>query len=64
MVAKEGEKVIGECRYDLNPFAEHEAISHTVESDLFDNDNKKKGVVKLKLTFFSAKYGKLKVRIF
>lgn len=60
----EKDKKLGECRYDLNPFVEHEAITHTIESDLFDNENKKKGAVKLKLTFFSAKYGKLRVRIF
>lgn len=61
---QEGEKKLGECRYDINPFAEHEAIAHTVESDLFDNDNKKIGTIKIKLTFFSSKYGSLKVRIF
>ena len=64
IICQEGVKKIGECRYDINPFVDHEAITHSVESDLFDNENKKKGIVKLKLTFFSAKYGKLRCRIF
>ena len=60
----EGEQKKGECRYDVNPFFEHEGSIHKIESELFDDDNKKVGDAAIKIAFYSSKYGKLRVRIF
>ena len=43
---------------------DREGITHTIDSDLFDEANKKAGIVRLKITYYSAANGKLKVRIF
>lgn len=43
---------------------DREGITHTIDSDLFNEDNKKAGIVRLKITYYSAVNGKLKVRIF
>lgn len=60
----EGEKRLSECRYDIKPFVDRDGICHTIDSDLFDDDNKKAGIAKLKVTYYSGKNGKLKIRIF
>ena len=60
----EGEKKLGECRYDVLPFFGHEAATHTIESELYNDDNKVVGNLKMKITYYSSKYGRLKVRIF
>lgn len=60
----EGEKILGECRYDIHPFMERDGGTNTLNSDLFGEENKKIGHAKLKLTFYSTKNGTLKVRIF
>lgn len=60
-----GENVIGDCRYDITPFYEHAGGLNAMESDLYGGEeNKKVGKIKFKLTFYPAKYGKLRVRIF
>lgn len=35
-----------------------------MSSEITDNDQKKKGTVNIKLTYYSAEHGKLKIRIF
>ena len=42
----------------------HAGLAHAIESDLYNNDNKSQGNIKLKLTYYSAEHGKLKLRIF
>lgn len=60
----EGEKAMGDCRYDIRPFMERDGITHTIDSELLDEQNKKVGFAKMKLAFHSSRWGKLKVRIF
>ena len=55
---------MGECRYDVNPFMKHAGLAHAIESDLYNNDNESQGNIKLKLTYYSAEHGKLRLRIF
>jgi len=43
---------------------ERDGITHTFDSELNDESNKKVGVAKMKLTFHSSKWGKLRVRVF
>lgn len=37
IVCKSGDTVIGECRYDVNPFMKHPGLAHAIESDLYNN---------------------------
>lgn len=60
----EGDTILGECRYDIRPFMERARVTHTLDSELFGDQNAKIGHAKLKLTYYSADNGKLKVRIF
>lgn len=61
---KEGENFVGDCRYDLNPFFNYPGSAHTIDSDLHNNDNENKGIIKTKITFYSAEHGKLRLRVF
>ena len=56
--------MIGDCRYDVNPFFNHPGAAHSINSDIFNNDNENKGSVNLKITFYSAEHGRLKLRVF
>jgi hypothetical protein len=51
---KAGEESIGECRFGIDPFFEHAGAAHSMSSDITDNDQKKKGTVSIKLTYYSA----------
>ena len=51
---KRGEDVIGDCRYDVNPFFTHPNAPHTIASDIFNNDNQNQGTVNIKITYYSA----------
>ncbi len=64
ILCKSADTVIGECRYDVGPFMKHAGLAHAIESDLYNNDNESQGNIKLKLTYYSAEHGKLKLRIF
>lgn len=64
VICKSGETVIGECRYDVNPFTKHQGLAHSIESDLYDNQNQSQGRITLKLTYYSSEHGKLRLRIF
>ena len=59
----EGE-TIGECRFDVNPFFSHVGNVHTINSDINSADQEKKGSMKLKITYYSAEHGKLRIRVF
>ena len=61
---KKGEALIGDCRYDVNPFFTHPNAPHTIASDIFDEENQNKGTVNIKITYYSAEFGKLRIRIF
>jgi hypothetical protein len=61
---KEQDTFIGDCRYDVNPFFSHPGSAHSITSDIINNDNENKGTVNTKITYFSAEFGKLKVRVF
>ena len=36
---KDKDQVIGDCRYDVNPFFNHPGSAHTISSDIFNNSN-------------------------
>lgn len=55
---------LGECRYDVNPFFEHPGNAHTMSSEIMNAGQEKKGSVNMKITYYSAEYGKLRVRVF
>lgn len=61
---KDKDKVIGDCRYDVNPFFNHPGAAHTISSDIMNNSSENKGSINTKITYFSAQYGKLKLRVF
>lgn len=61
---KEGDKFIGDCRFDVTPFFKHPGSAHTIKSDIFNNESEHKGTVNTKLTYYSAEFGKLKLRVF
>lgn len=56
--------MIGDCRYDVNPFFNHPGAPHSITSDIFDNSQGKQGTVTTKITYYSAEYGKLRIRVF
>jgi hypothetical protein len=60
----EGTKKLGDCRLDIQQFLERDGMVLTIGNDIFDDGNKKIGHLKLKLTFYSNKWGKIQVRIF
>lgn len=60
----ETEKLIGECRYDILPFFDHPGSVHSMTSDLTNIDQVKQGTVALKITYYSAEFGRLRVRVF
>jgi hypothetical protein len=60
----ENQRKLGECRFDIHPFMEKDGSTLTVNSDIFEEGNQKIGVAKLKVAFYSKKWGKLRVRIF
>lgn len=43
---------------------ERDGITSTINSDLFDDENKKTGSVVIRVTYYSAKHGKLRIRVF
>lgn len=55
---------LGECRYDVNPFFTHPGNAHTMASDITNSNQEKKGTVNMKFTYYSAEFGKLKIRVF
>jgi hypothetical protein len=61
---KDKDAVIGDCRYDVNPFFNHPGSAHTINSDIFNNSNENKGSVNIKITYYSAEFGKIKLRVF
>lgn len=60
----EGETKLAECRYDVKPFIDRVGITHTISCELYDDNNKPSGIANLKITYYSAQNGKLKIRIF
>ena len=56
--------MIGDCRYDVNPFFNHPGAAHSISSDLFDNSQQVKGSITTKITYYSAEHGKLRLRVF
>lgn len=56
--------MVGDCRYDVNPFFVHPGSSHPIQSDFIDDKNKVQGSVNIKITYYSAEYGKIELRIF
>ena len=48
----------------MNPFFKHPGLAHSIDSELYDDENKPQGNVKLKITYFSAEHGKIHIRIF
>lgn len=61
---RNNEEVVGDCRYDVNPFFSHPGAAHSISSDLFDNSQQIKGTINTKITYYSAEHGKLKLRVF
>ena len=55
---------MGECRFDIDPFFENVGNAHLMTSDIVDSNQEKKGNVSIKITYFSAEHGKLKIRVF
>jgi len=51
---KEGENVIGDCRYDVNPFFNHPGAAHSITSDIINNSSEVKGSINIKITYYSA----------
>jgi hypothetical protein len=60
----EKETVVGDCRYDVNPFFNHPGAAHTISSDIINNSSEVKGTINTKITYYSAQFGKLKLRVF
>ena len=48
----------------MEPFQKHQGLAHCIESELYDNESVSQGNIKLKLTYYSAEYGKINIRIF
>jgi hypothetical protein len=48
----------------VNPFFEHVGAAHSMTSEVNDSNQEKKGIVNIKITYFSAEFGKLKIRVF
>lgn len=61
---KDKDTVIGDCRYDVVPFFNHPGSAHTISSDIFNNSNENKGSINTKITYYSAEYGRFKIRVF
>ena len=61
---KADEKACGECRFDIDPFFAHVGNAHSMNSDIVDSKQEKKGDLNIKITYFSAEHGRLKIRIF
>lgn len=61
---REGEGVIGDCRYDVNPFFNHPGAAHSITSDIINNSSEVRGSINIKITYYSAEFGKLKLRVF
>lgn len=55
---------LGECRFDVNPFFDHSGATNSMCSDIMGNEQEKKGTVNIKLTYYTAEYGKLRIRVF
>ena len=51
---KEGGNVIGDCRYDVNPFFNHPGAAHSITSDIINNSSEVTGSVNIKITYYSA----------
>ena len=51
---KEGGNVIGDCRYDVNPFFNHPGAAHSITSDIINNSSEVKGNINIKITYYSA----------
>jgi len=64
MEFNEEDTCIGDCRYDITPFFGHPGSSHTITSEIVNNNSEIKGSTNIKITFFSAEFGKLKLRVF
>lgn len=64
MEFKEEEAHVGDCRYDVNPFFGHPGSAHSITSDILNNQGENRGSVAVKVTYFSASFGKLKLRVF
>ena len=51
---KQGDNLIGDCRYDVNPFFNHPGVPHTINSEIFNNKNEQKGSINIKITYYTA----------
>ena len=61
---KQDEISLGECRYDIIPFFAHPGLAHTMTSDITKTDQEKIGDISVKVTYYSAEHGKIKLRVF
>jgi hypothetical protein len=64
MEFNEEDNCVGDCRYDITPFFDHPGSSHSITSDILNNNGELTGNTNIKITFFSAQHGKLKIRVF
>jgi hypothetical protein len=48
----------------VNPFFTHAGSAHAISSDIINNHSENKGSISLKITYYSAEHGKLKLRVF
>jgi hypothetical protein len=55
---------LAEFRYDIKPFMERDGLTHTIDSELGNDEGKKIGSARIKITYYTAAHGKLNVRIF
>lgn len=48
----------------MNPFFEHPGASHAINSDFIGEKGDVIGNISIKVTYYSAEFGKLKIRVF
>jgi hypothetical protein len=61
---EEGGSMVGECRYDIDPFFNHSGSPHSITSEIQNEQNEVKGTVSFRITYYSNEFGKLKIRVF
>jgi hypothetical protein len=59
----QGETLIGECRFDIQPLMQYEGKTNLIESEMMDLENVSGAAISLRLTYYSAKYGRLRLKI-
>lgn len=55
--------LVGECRFDIDPIISHEGSAAVVATDMMDEDGKPHAHISLKMTYNSAKHGKLAIKV-